>query len=560
MEIPKLLNKINSTIFLPTIQREFVWLKDIKKERIEKFFDSILQGYPIGQVILWSYNRKEDEEGQSFKVYKFSEEYDINSDNIQVCEPYAKSTELNYVIDGQQRLTALYLGLKGVRINKKKQKEYLCMDALYHDATENEQDDGYKIKYQFKFKTEEDVKVDNEKNNRYWVRIKDLFAVDGRDIFQTAKKFKDFIGFRYDVVAQKIGHEQAELISEKIAELHTKISHTKFHIETLNIKLEKVVDVFIRLNDGGVKLEKSDLMLSFITNISNDFRDKITNLVKELKIGKILNKDFFLKASLTILTDLEPKFEISNFKKDVVNDIFTNFDKLSEAIKNTEKMLCRYGFDEASIPSRNALIPIVYFFFKKEKNESFSYSTDKRDIESHFEIIEWLCRASISSLFSSASDGMLKKIKYELKDNNFDFTKTKSIGRQMEQKDIEEIVDKNGYKKPLLPMIINYCTSGYLKLKSSDVEYHQDHIISRDECKKTNVKEKIINSIGNIQMLPATLNLRKTNAELKVWLEEQSFNKELLLIPNNYLEMMPEQFIEERRKLIIQALCKTFSV
>ncbi len=561
MKIPQLVNKINRAIFLPTIQRDFVWLKNPKKEKIEKFFDSIMQDYPIGQVILWSYNTTKGKKGSKFNGYKFSNKYYINQSNIQDQEPSISSTEINYVIDGQQRLTALYIGLKGCRINKKDQTEYLYMNALYNNTIEGEQDEGYKIKYQFKFKTEIDVKNENQKLDNYWVRLSDLFSVNGAgaDIFQTPREFKDFIGFKE--IAKKISEDKADLISEKIAELHTKIINTDFDIKTLNnMSLDKTVDVFIRLNDGGVPLEKSDLMLSFITNIDNNFRNKITKLTEELKFGTILNKDFFLKASLTILTDIEPKFVIANFKKKTVKDIFDNFENISNAIKYTENMLSRYGFDHTNIPSRNALIPIVYFCYAKKLGKNSCGEVATKDIVKHFEIINWFCKASISGLFSGSSDSMLKQIKDELKKENFDFSKIKAVGKQIDKENIEKIVQKNGYGKPLLPIIINFCTSGYLKTTKASMQYHQDHIISQDECWNLGLKAKDIHSIGNIQILPAGANLQKTNKELKKWLDGQSLDKKLLLIPANYLDMTPLEFIEARKNLITIFLCKAFGV
>lgn len=50
-----ILNRINRDYLLPSIQREFVWLKNAREEKIEKLFDSIMQEYPIGTILTWVY-------------------------------------------------------------------------------------------------------------------------------------------------------------------------------------------------------------------------------------------------------------------------------------------------------------------------------------------------------------------------------------------------------------------------------------------------------------------------------------------------------------------------
>ena len=91
---------------LPAIQREFVWWP----YQIERLFDSLMQGYPIGSFLFW----KVREEGiRQYKFYDFVLDY--HERDRPHCPPYGQSsrTELTAVLDGQQRLTALNIGLRG---------------------------------------------------------------------------------------------------------------------------------------------------------------------------------------------------------------------------------------------------------------------------------------------------------------------------------------------------------------------------------------------------------------------------------------------------------------
>ena len=82
LKLKNLMSKLNNKWYLPTLQRDYVWLEKAKEKKIEKFFDSLMLGYPIGQIVIWKNQNKE--EIQNMKVYKFLESYEINGDNKTV--------------------------------------------------------------------------------------------------------------------------------------------------------------------------------------------------------------------------------------------------------------------------------------------------------------------------------------------------------------------------------------------------------------------------------------------------------------------------------------------
>ena len=106
---------------IPQFQRKFVWnIKDSAN-----LLDSIIKGYPIGTFIYWRTN----ERLRSVR----------NLGNITLPEP--KNGEfVNYVLDGQQRLTSLYAALKGVKIGEEdgKTTDY---SEIYIDLRANEDED-----------------------------------------------------------------------------------------------------------------------------------------------------------------------------------------------------------------------------------------------------------------------------------------------------------------------------------------------------------------------------------------------------------------------------------
>src|SRR4030042_2487005 len=109
MSIKKAVEMIDGKqLLLPHIQRPFVW----KYDQVKGFFDSIMREYPISTLLFW--RTKED-----VQIRRFIENY-VEGMNIK--DTYLKSSEYLdkekwLVLDGQQRLQALYLALKGTYAN-----------------------------------------------------------------------------------------------------------------------------------------------------------------------------------------------------------------------------------------------------------------------------------------------------------------------------------------------------------------------------------------------------------------------------------------------------------
>ena len=105
--IKKVLDNIASNKYvLPAIQREFVW----SPEQICKLFDSVMQGYPFGEFLFW---RIQPERSADYRYYGFVREYH-QRDNPH-CPDLGPlpNQEIIVVLDGQQRMTAFNIGLRG---------------------------------------------------------------------------------------------------------------------------------------------------------------------------------------------------------------------------------------------------------------------------------------------------------------------------------------------------------------------------------------------------------------------------------------------------------------
>ena len=129
-------------IILPAMQRNFVWSED----KICSLFESIMRDYPIGTFLFWMINEN------IFKKYVFNEfirDYDEELGKMQRGKRATASfSDYTAVLDGQQRITSLYIGVKGKYRTHIKGKpwdkpesyvdRYLCVDILFTPGEEGE--------------------------------------------------------------------------------------------------------------------------------------------------------------------------------------------------------------------------------------------------------------------------------------------------------------------------------------------------------------------------------------------------------------------------------------
>ena len=135
--------------WLPNIQRKFVW----KEDQIERLYDSILREYPIGSLLIWRSN-------DQIKVRSFIQNYSNDLKITDFFQPLTRN-EKHLVLDGQQRLQSLFIGLKG-SYNKKE----LYLNILSGDLVSPEDQ-----KFDFKFKFQKDSSFP-------FLKFKDLVFTD----------------------------------------------------------------------------------------------------------------------------------------------------------------------------------------------------------------------------------------------------------------------------------------------------------------------------------------------------------------------------------------------
>ncbi len=323
--------------WLPNIQRPFVWGED----QICKLFDSILREYPISTLLVWKTTSK-------IRRRRFIDNW---KDSLRLSDFYVLEDDnrKNLVLDGQQRLQSLFIGLRGSFEGRE-----LFLDILSGElATPDD------IKYKFGFLRAADAKFP-------WINFKKL-------VYSNAKMRE-----LEDEMASRAGRSLAPSELDKVRD-HIELVRRTFTSEEAityqeldsidNPSLyreDDVVEVFIRANSGGTRLEKSDLLFSLLSATWELADEEMEILLESLNAhGFAFDRDFVLKTCLVLLGE-GARYEVPKFRKAGMRDqIEEKWDDISKAIQDVldwvrEKTFIRC---DKALPSYLALIPLVYVRF-----------------------------------------------------------------------------------------------------------------------------------------------------------------------------------------------------
>ncbi|GAA7622879.1 DUF262 domain-containing protein [Helicobacter pylori] len=529
------------------------WLKKADEKKIEQLFDSILRGYPIGSFLFWKLQKEDiaksdeqDENKLNFQLYQFITNYDERKPhNEKIYIEQITRDDLYIVLDGQQRLTSLYIGLKGTRTLKKKgvrnnnpnayEEKRLYLNLKHQPNMDNPEDN-----YQFEFH----AKAPTNDKNHFWFKVGDILELESGVL-------------NY---AQKHGLEENEL---KLLEKLNKAFHTEKLISFFEEKeknLNKVLNIFIRVNSGGVKLSYSDLLMSILTaSFSSDIREKMNELVDALKDKGFPNveQDQVLKTCL-LLIGKDTTFELKNFNKNNIKKIEENWEKITESIYNAAKLLETFGYVKY-LGSAYILSTLAYFYFLKQK-------MDKNDEE---QALKFVRNAQIMGYFGGSTDTKLSIIAHSIKEArafeafNHNLAKHQTCPLKITNDTIEEMMCSSSHARvfPILQIL-------YPNLNYKTTTFHIDHIYPKSKFKKKNEKlDKEFydcgNHLYNLQLLEGQENSAKKDKDPEVWLKEEYKNEQAIeeYKKRNYIDLTLKlewenikEFRKKREKAIIKRL------
>lgn len=574
--IKNLIQKIdNNEYVLPALQREFVW----KPEQIERLFDSIMKGYPIGSFLFWNV---QNENIKKYEFYNILKEYHQRDARHNVKINISHKDNVTAILDGQQRITSIYIALKGTYSYKikgawKNNDNAYPSRKLYLNIVSPNLDTNRDVYFDFRFLTNEEAEDFTE--NTLWYPISDIAQFDVGEMFSVIAKYQE----RYRKSFPNESIEKTSYIMNTLGTLHqTMEKDILAYYEENSQEIDKVLDIFIRMNSGGTTLTYSDLLLSLATaKWSNlNAREEIYSLVDELNMvgdGFNLNKDNILKAALVLTDKNNIKFRASNFDKHTTNLIEDNWDKTKKAISLSVNLLSSFGFNGDTLTANSVIIPIVYYLFNIDLPNNYieadRYLKDRNKIKYFVQV------SLLKRIFGGTPDSILLKMRENMQDLSEGFPLSKLLKVRdtnksliITESDIDYLLDtKIGkYSFALLSVIFPA-----IDLKN---KFHQDHIFPSSKYKnKKNLREigyseeeisfiiEHVDTIVNLQLLEGVPNTEKSNKYFDEWIlkrydsdEELEYYLNRNLInkvyeKNEFIQMYTDRK-EELRKSLLQNL------
>lgn len=521
MDYDELIHDINKgTLKIPDFQRNVVW----KLEQTIELLDSIAKGFPVGTFIFWETN----------EVMKSHREIG----NLELTE-VPEGHFVNYILDGQQRITSLYACLNKAEINGKKYSVYCDLDASFGEDLFHDKDIEPLEPYRF-------------------INIADILGEDHRKIYN---KLTDDRQLRFDSIRDAFRY---------------------YKFSTITIKecpLDMACEIFERINTTGTELDIFDIMVAKTWTYDFDLRVRYKNFVKELQKKGFdgIGSSAILQSVSVILKGGIHRRDILSIGREEMND---NWDQCIRAIRHAIDFIR----DDIGIkvwkllPYPVIIAPIAYFYYYNEfKNPNMVQSENLK---------KFFWGVCISRAYSLGGDTQIKR---DLKFMD------KILEHENPQFDYHIILDKETLIDCKLSLGDAFCktvlcylaskrprkfeNNGLVNLENNNLaranSKHYHHFFPKSYLKKTG-RDDNANSVVNICLIPADSNLRISNKKPSDYLNEienckksERCNKKLIDTLRSHLicdyddfgisDDDYDKFLDARAQLIFEGLMKRVS-
>ena len=401
--ISEILPKINQEIFIPSIQRPYVW----EPEQIVKLFDSLMRGYPINTFLFWQLC---PENFGDWDIYRFVSNFrqgDIHNDVAALSDDQS----VTLVLDGQQRLTSLLIGLTGTYTVRNGVRgrgagwiaKILLLNLVQSPEVDTEDDEGVtarELYYGFKFVAAD--RLPKNDANAVWFKVQNIVSVSDRD--QLAATIEKLLLLNPD-----LSDSNKHTLRTNLTRLWEVIHHEEslaFYLEREQ-SYDKVLDIFIRANDGGTKLSRSDLLMSMVTLRWDHFNarsetEAVTYAMREaLAHENAFDRDYLLRAGL-FFNDLDFAFQLRNFTPRNIAIIESRWAEVKQALLITAEMFKQFGIVGGALTGVNAVMLIACYVFKLNQGQVLAdWHVPEQDRD---RIRRWICSVLFHGVLSGAAN------------------------------------------------------------------------------------------------------------------------------------------------------------
>ncbi len=538
----------NNEYLLPAFQREYVWYP----EQVEELFDSLMRGYPISSMLFWEVK---DESKGAWKFYKFLDYYRESYHEHNEYFNTQNHKDFKAILDGQQRLTSLYLALfSHYDIHKSYRKwedddRFFDICHLYFNLTQSQTPENPNVKYEFLWLGKDETKeqgIYTDKHQQKWFKCGDIYKYETSRVRKLAKE-----------------GDLSEEEEERLDLFHQKIFDTpiiNFYLESEQ-NPDKAVNIFIRINSGGEPLDYSDILFSIaIANWKTDARTEINDLVDRInnELRFDIDKDLILKGFLFLYHN-NIKFQINSFDKDFI-------------------LLRKFGLEARTLSSNNAVLPILYFIYHNNLTEQVVDSVTQKQ---NRELIKtWLLRAIILKPFGGSGDTVLTNMRKafikDFKQNNEKYFDEKlelfplktieqeaKYSQKIDKEYLENIIVKVRKNNPEAFAFLSLLFKNF----KEDIQTHIDHLHPISAYKNKSKEERKeyeywADTLPNLQLLEGGENMSKSDIPLEKWVEKNCENDRNKFLKEHFIPDIDlslrnfDEFYDERTKLLVQELIK----
>lgn len=492
----RLIEEINSSLFLPHIQRPFVWERD----QMCKLFDSLMRNYPIQTLLFW---RTKD----AIKARKFmaSVEWDPDLSDFYDEQKSANNVEKTFVLDGQQRLQTLFSLFAGSIKDDAGTKNL----EAYADVTAGEASDEDGIMYPVRFET--------SSPGAQWYRLRDLTTVHQQknaeeiadelnERLSSGKEEKDAVRVRERCVRRNV----AQIVSLLREERH-------FWVEELDGVANKypynvILDIFVRVNSGGTKLDAADLMFAAMREDWTDIEEKVEEVVAMLNDQRLdFDKSFALKCLVVAHgkgAELMPQKFMAQDGQVLLKSIEANWERAEKTFKQLRDFIkndLRLVGDKV-VRSYVAFVPLFDFLFHNPQPDEGNRQL-MRAYYYKAQLFNWY-RARTDNLLNAMHTLFGKDIggKFPIGDIKSYFAKNKTN---------TELAATHLHDIRLRFILLNLVYVEQFGTSPFDVLYkgnepHVDHIYPKSGLRKDfKLTTDEVNHLGNYRFAGATDNIRK---------------------------------------------------
>lgn len=539
----------NGKYVMPAFQRQYVW----SMEQIEKLWDSILLDYPIATFLFWHV----DENNVSWDTYfcnflhevTFDSRKQADSINYELSSIDVKMTD-TAILDGQQRLTSLFLSLCGRGFIRQKYSRKnssgctvvkLLIELNKHKLTVDEEEYNSK-KFDIKF-TEKVGKLSPTQ-----FEINSILGEKFQDSTTRNQAIEDAI--------VNVPADSKEYARNILNKLYNKIFVEKLihYTEIQDMKQDDALEMFVRFNSGGKALKKHEITMSILEAYWPSAKTEFGKLLVGSYAG--FGSDFIIRSALMLYGDVVK----SNINKQIAEDLKNNWQDFKKTLRNLEDVLKEMKIEVSRFSSSwNVLLPIIYFMYY---NTEYANNLDS--------IRAYLIRAVLFTYFQSGTTSKLQQMKSNINDNDYEITidmlEQMNDLRVTEGK-IDDIINSEKGSR-VAGEALYFLSRDWI---NRNIKYEQDHLhpydrfdstkplsVSMDDWRKW---RSLRNRLSNLHLLEGRNNASKSDMRLVDYYNDMNdeqkakFYREAIIPENVSLELDKfEEFYENRKALLVERI------